>query len=100
MTLNTRTALDEKFQHISVADLCHLYYGTTEDDTPRFPYTVSATLGFDQEPKFPSQRFTAPADRADELNALIRKYGDILYRHEQSGGSWRDFETVADLVTH
>jgi hypothetical protein len=91
-------SLEKRFLTLTVSDLNSLYYDVTTDDNPRFSHDVSEALGFNQKLQFPLQKFTAPTEYAEEFKRLIVKYGNMLHRHGKSGGSWRDFETVADLV--
>ena len=92
----TDKQLEDRFLFLSCSQLHDLYYQSGE--TREFSHTISEALNFKQNLDYPSQKFTCPIEHAQVFNRLVMEYGNILYRYEKSDGSWRDFNTVAELT--
>jgi hypothetical protein len=95
----TNEQLRENFLNLSVSELHDLYYQCNiNGDEILFSHGTGELLGFEQTLSYPSQKFICPDAHLKVFRYCVVEFGNILYRHEQSGGSWRDFDTVKDLV--
>jgi hypothetical protein len=94
--LMTNKELQDRFLCLTCSQLHELYY--QESEYLELSDAISESLGLKQRLDNPLAKFNYSIEYEEVLYQLIIKYGDMLYRHTDSGGSWRDFSTVADLV--
>jgi hypothetical protein len=93
--------LRENFLNLSMSELHDIYYQCNIDgDEILFSHSTGERLGFELTLRYPSQKFICPDTHLKVFRSCVVEYGNMLYRHEQSGGSWRDFATVKDLVAN